>query len=480
MSVGCFLFTFGLLALSAHADEDGESIFGPAYSDFHLTLQSGHREEAVGPLYFSQESDGETQFGLPPFYSQTLTPSIGWSEWNFFYPIIDYRRFGSEYRLQIAELISFSGGKTQEPRKAKGFTIFPIYFQMRSQDTNLNYTALVPFYGELKNRLFRDDVKFIMFPLYSETRKKDVVTDNYLYPIFDLRHGDHLTGWQFWPLFGEEHKTPTTLTNNIGDVSISGGYDNYFVLFPFYLTSRTGLGTTNPASHLTMMPFYNRLRSPLRDESAYGWPLGVNFINDRAQGYVERDVFWPFFVKARGTKTVTRYFPIYSRAHNQDLESDFYAWPIYKFNRLESDPLDRQRMRILFFLYSDIVEKNTKSGEYKRRTDFWPFYTYHRDMDGNERLQVLAPLEPFFPNNRSVPREYSPIWSFWRSERNARTHATSQSLLWNLYRRETTPERKKYSLLFGLIKYQSHTQGSKSRGAHGGFDKKSAQERPKS
>src|SRR6201999_1956702 len=129
-----------------------------------LTLQSGHREEAAGPFYFSQESDGETQFGLPPFYNQTLPPKIGWSEWNFFYPVIDYRRFGSEYRLQIAELLSFSGGKTQEPQKAKGFTIFPIYFQMRSQDTNLNYTAFVPFYGELKNRLFRDDVKFVLFP----------------------------------------------------------------------------------------------------------------------------------------------------------------------------------------------------------------------------------------------------------------------------------------------------------------------------
>ena len=33
----------------------------------------------------------------------------------------------------------------------------------------------------------------------------------------------------------------------------------------------------------------------------------------------------------------------------------------------------------------------------KRRVDFWPFYTFHRDMDGNRRLQVLAPLEPFFP-----------------------------------------------------------------------------------
>ena len=44
--------------------------------------------------------------------------------------------------------------------------------------------------------LFRDEIFFVMFPIYSQTRKKDVVTDNYLYPFFHLRHGDGLHGWQ--------------------------------------------------------------------------------------------------------------------------------------------------------------------------------------------------------------------------------------------------------------------------------------------
>jgi hypothetical protein len=43
----------------------------------------------------------------------------------------------------------------------------------------------------------------------------------------------------------------------------------------------------------------------------------------------------------------------------------------------------------------------------------------------------------------------------WRSEDNPRTGAASQSLLWNLYRRNTAPASKKCSLLFGLFQYQS-------------------------
>jgi hypothetical protein len=475
-----FFFLWTIIPSSALADSDGEHIYGPAFSKFRLTLESGYREEAASPLYYWQNTDGATQMGLPPFFCQTITPDVEWSEWEVFYPVIDYRRFGSEYRLQIVEFLSFSGGNTERERGVERLTLFPIYFQQRSTNTNLNYTAVVPFYGELKNRLFRDDIKFVLFPLYSETRKRDVVTDNYLYPIFDLRHGDHLTGWQVWPLTGVEHKTPTSHTNNMGEVEIDGGYDQFFALWPFYLTGRSGIGTTNPATTLTILPFFNRLRSPSRDTTSYGWPIGCTSIDDREQQYIEHDVLWPFIVRARGSKQVTRDFPFYSRAHNRSLESDFYAWPIYKFNRLESPPLDRTRTRILFFLYSDIVEKNTQSGEFKRRVDFWPFYTFHRDMDGNQRLQVLALLEPLFPNNRSVTREYSHLWSFWRAEHNVRTGDASQSLLWNLYRRETTAREKKFSLLFGLYQYQSTTLGASWRVAFCIFGRRPAQPPPKS
>ena len=64
------------------------------------------------------------------------------------------------------------------------FTLFPFYFQQRAPDPELNYTALLPVYGTIKNRLFRDEIKFIMLPLYVHTRKKDVVTDNFFYPFF--------------------------------------------------------------------------------------------------------------------------------------------------------------------------------------------------------------------------------------------------------------------------------------------------------
>jgi hypothetical protein len=463
-----------VLALPALAQEYEDVEAGPLYAEFPLTLSSGYRREAAGPLFYSQQFESQQQWAFPPLCCYTRTLDVDWTEMEILYPLLTYRRFGGEYRLQIVEFISFSGGRATLENGVRRFTIFPLYFQQRGPETNLNYTALVPFYGNLKNRLFRDETKFILFPLYSETRKRDVVTDNYLYPIFDVRRGDHLAGWQFWPLVGLEHKTPTLQTNNLNVVETVGGFDKFFALWPIYFKSRAGLGTTNEETGLTVTPFYNRVRSALRDETSYGWPVGYNAIVDREKKYVEHDFFWPFFVWTRGEKKVTRAFPFYSRASNRDRESDFYLWPVYKFNKLESPPLERRRTRILFFLYSDTTETNSASGDQFHRTDFWPFYTSHRDLNGNKRWQVLAVLEPFFPNNRSVTREYSQLWSVWRGEKNPQSGAASQSLLWNLYRREEMPRSRNFSLFFGLFQYQSGVEGRCWRVCHVTVKKKPA------
>src|SRR5271170_6461951 len=220
------LCLIGLLAaISAQAAEDDEFLAGPAYAKFRLTLSSGWREEAVGPFFFDQDASGQTQWGIPPLFCRTLTPQVEWSEWEFLYPIMNYRRFGKEYRLQLAQVLSFSGGQTPEKDSVRHTTVFPFYFSQRSTETNRNYTALFPLCGHLEDRMFRNDIKFVLFPLYSETRKKDVVTDNYIYPIFDMRHGDGLTGWAVWPFGGRDQKTPTFSTNSMGRVETVGGYD---------------------------------------------------------------------------------------------------------------------------------------------------------------------------------------------------------------------------------------------------------------
>lgn len=120
--------------------------------------------------------------------------------------------------------------------------------------------------------------------------------------------------------------------------------------------------------------------------------------------------------------------------------------------------LDQHTTRIAFVLHVNVVEKNTATGKEKRRVDMWPFFTWHREFNGNEWLQIFAPVEAFVPNNRGIERNWSPLWSVWRAEKNLHDGAASESFLWNLYRHETAPDHKKVSLLLGLFQYQSNEE----------------------
>ena len=474
-----------LSAASIHGAAAAETSVGPLFEEFTLSLKNGGRTEAVGPFFYGEQSGAKNSWAIPPLLSFTHDADTDASEFDFAYPLITYDRFGPEYRFQIIQLFSFSGGGTQAGATKDRFTLFPFYFQQRSAESNQNYTALFPLYGTLKNRLFRDEISFALWPLYVKTvrrpgaapvaadkflslanrwarsRRGDVTTYNFVAPIFHLRYGDGMNGWQVWPLAGHEFKAVTTRTNVWGDAESIPGYEKSFVLWPIWLRDTRDLGTTNTSHFAALLPFYTSLRSPARDSTTYLWPCGLTLTEDRAKKYHEADFLWPVFVYARGEgKTATRVWPLFGQAHNDTLESNFYLWPLYKYSRLHSDPLDRERTRVLLFLYSDTRELNTATQKAARRVDLWPLFSQTADFDGNSRLQVLAVLEPIL-KGKSIERNFSPLWSLWRAERNAHTGAASQSLLWNLYRHQVAADGSaKTSCLLGLFQHRSTTNGT--------------------
>ena len=434
------------------------------FDEFDLTLAPGHRTEALGPFFYSEQKETQRIWAVPPLLSYTRDPDTESKEFDFLYPVMTYDRYGEQYRWQFFQVLSFAGGPTQQESARDRFTLFPLYFQQRSSDPSENYTALFPFYGHLKHRLFRDEIFFAMFPLYGETRKKDVVTDNYLWPIFHLRHGDGLHGWQFWPLVGNEHKDVTTQTNGFGDVKTIGGHDSFFALWPLFFNDQSGIGTTNAQWEQASIPAYSLLRSPLRDSTTVIWPF-FNYVDDREKKYREWDAPWPLIVFARGEgKTTTRVWPFYSQAHNATLESDFYLWPIYKYNRVHSAPLDSRRTRICFFLYSDLTEKNTETEAARRRVDFWPFFTHRRDFNGNSRLQVAGPARAVLVHAARASSAITRRSGRFGAPRRIRGPAPpANRCCGTCIGAKPTPDTKKCSLLFGLFQYQSSPEGKRMR-----------------
>lgn len=485
---GLLLVTLALDPLNGRA-EGGGVASGPLWENFPLTLSMGDRTEALGPFFYDQTNEDARTWAVPPLMSSLSAAATDSAEFDFFYPVLTYDRYGKEHRFQILQLLSFSGGANQADQGAHRVTLFPFYFHQRSPNTNENYTALFPIYGKLRNRLFRAEMDFALWPLYVKTKRKpgagtvgaeeflslgnrwaqsrrgDITTYNFLAPIFHLRYGDGLRGWQVWPLAGHELKSVTLRTNAWGDAETVPGHEKSFALWPIWSSAARNTGTSNESHFNTLLPFYSSFRSPQRDSTTYLWPCGLTLTDDRARRYEEVNVLWPVFTYARGEgKTTTRVWPLFGFSHNEVMERNFCLWPVYRHSRIHSAPLDRERTQILFFLYSDKQEENTDTGTTSRRVDCWPLFTRKRDQHGNTSLQVCSILEPILPASKSVERNYSALWSIWRSEKNVQSGATSQSLLWNLYsNRKSAAGVRKTSLLFGLFQRTASTNGSALR-----------------
>ena len=464
------------------------ALAGPAWQEFRLTLQPGERTEIAGPFW-----NYETVWDLPktnqPPAADLLSPPIGlvplpekvvtfgfaplfsWERYHdvdatslhILYPAITYARYGTEYRFHIGQLLSWAGGQEPDGANTKRTTLFPVYFRQRSTDPALNYTALFPIYGHLQGRLFRDEMHFVLWPLYIQTRKRDMITDNYLVPFVHVRHGPGLTGWQVWPLAGAEHQTPHTVTNRFGP-QIAGGRDNHFLLWPVYFHNNLNTGTTNELHQRVVLPFYAGETSPARDARTYLWPLGVKRTDDRANRYRETAVAWPVAIFGRGeTKRTDRVFPLYGRTRTPQKDASFLLWPVFRQEKHFSPVMDSRRTSFGMWLYTDSEVHDKTRNRIEWRHDCWPLFVHRHDLQGNERLQILAPLEPILVFKEGVRRSWAPFWSLWRAEKNAETGARSQSLLWNLYRRESAPGVKKCSLLFGLVQYHSTAAGARWR-----------------
>lgn len=475
----------GLAAVAADPLQPASLDVGPLACQFRLTLEPGIRTEILGPVGSWQEAwdsppgiqAGPTSNAAPspvaeavlslavaPLFGLRSQPSVEALSWDLLYPIMTYDRYGGESRWQLAQLVNYTTQVHSDGARSQAYTVFPLFFHRQSTDPERDYLAVWPFYGYMQKRLFRDETRFLLWPLYAQTRKKDVLTDNYMVPLVHVRRGDGLRGWQVWPLLGHEHKAITTRTNLFGEPVAVPGHDSLFALWPIYLRRDSEIGSTNPVRQRMVLPFYVGDHSPALDRDMYLWPLGLSLLDHHAEGYHQVGAPWPFIVFARGqNREVNRVFPLFSHSQLPGMDSRMWAWPIYRHQRLDMGPLQRERTRILFYLYTGATDHDTNTSQVARRTDLWPLFIARRDFAGRERFQCFALLEPILSRNTSLEQIYSPIWSIWRAEKNRRTGTSSQSLLWNLYRCDRTPTTKKCSLLFGLVRYERGPDGSRWR-----------------
>jgi hypothetical protein len=373
------------------------SILGPILS-FDRTSED--KSIAFRPLFHSAADIRGTRnfsYYLYPLASSETTPDVS--------------RFEA---LQILQKNTFR--KAEPDEKESQFMLFPFIISGESKKYG-SYLALFPLYGDIYERFWRDEYHFALFPVYGRTVNKGTTNYNILWPFLSFTRGDREAGFRIWPLYGQAAK--------------EGNYSSRFILWPLYSQEEHGIDTSNPSSRLSIFPLYASFDSPYITSRTWLWPFfGYSFDNRNQQE--ERDYLWPFWLTVSGSeRTVISFLPFYSRERTNDSTKNWYLWPLYRNDTMHSPSYRQERDKVLFFIFTDRIERWAQDGKERRRTALWPLFLYRSSPEGEKNLTMPALIESIL-DKEGIENLWAPLWRVYSHQWNDRGDS-SLSLFWNLY-----------------------------------------------
>ena len=433
---------FALLALtppvSAGDQEKGTVFTLWPLVDYRTSPAEGFSNLSIlGPLIKFQTKGADRDSAVRPFFYRKEQVKEGISSTYFLYPAAFHQSTPDSDSYEVVRLFQSSHFRKNETDKHdETTTLLPFYVAGVSEKRG-SYRAVIPFYGDIYDRFWRDEYHFLMFPLYGSTVNRGTTTRHYLYPIFSSMSGEKESGFEVFPLYGQSQK--------------EGVYRKRFVLWPFYLTEKSGLNTDNPTEKTVLFPLYGATDSPKKSSRSYLWPF-FGYTDDRGRKLHEVDYFWPFITTTRGeTRNTNTFLPIYSRETRPEGEKVWYLWPFFRHEEIRSDIFNEDLDRVLFFLYRDTRESWPKDGAQRRRTALWPLFLYNKSPHGVSSISLPAPVESVF-DKEGIEENWAPLWRVYQRRWDEDGNSAS-SLLWNLFWEERRGPELAYEL-FPLISYQ--------------------------
>ncbi|MCJ7833049.1 MAG: hypothetical protein MUQ20_01520, partial [Deltaproteobacteria bacterium] len=208
VALGFQLSAFSLLLLMlasgcAHLSADlGPENVAPF---FHIQTdpeKQSRRLDGAGPFYSQAESPEEREWTLRPFFSFRQNIKEQTEELEYLYPLGLYRKTpeGTLYRF-IPFYSSFKPAQEKvEEEKKEHWDLFPFFWGKDKEGES--YGGVFPFGGLFRDRFARDEIQFVLWPLYTRIREGETQTYNILWPIFSLTSGGVRSGFRIWPLYG--------------------------------------------------------------------------------------------------------------------------------------------------------------------------------------------------------------------------------------------------------------------------------------
>lgn len=421
-----------LLIGVASARGDEENVW-PLYVRQRDVAGGTESLQALGPLIFSRSGQAE-QTGLRPLVMGINSP--GTEEGNLLYPFFTWRQqTDGSSAFSFFQLVNSARNPAEASAPAEErFDAWPFYFSRDTGDPTTSYRAFFPFGGTIKNRFGRDRIDFTLFPFYSRTQKSAKVVTHTPWPFIRTIQGEGHAGFEFWPFYGHSRH--------------EGDYDRQFWLWPLGYKSVANLSEPVPDVKIGALPFYSRDTGPGYIRENYIWPFfGYSHVS-APYHYDEQRYFWPFFVQGKGdSRRVNRWAPFYTHSVIKGTEKTWLLWPLYRNQTWQADGVAQEKNTLLFFVYWSLEQHSlaNPSAPAARKTHLWPLYSEWDNGAGRRQVQVLSPIEVFFPRNEVMRQLWSPLFAVYRYDHQP-DNSVRHSLLWDAVTWRRTPTDREFHL----------------------------------
>lgn len=412
--ITCIFMTAVLLtSLPASANEKYD-IPPLYYSDIDKNYD--YQKELLGPFITVNKDQQRSEYGLRPLFYRLDDEKNDHSELDVVYPLFTYWQKDNMKSVQfLLYLMKYDSEKLDNGFTEREFTFFPFIFYKDALEDDKDHFGVFPVYGNLKNSFSKDEIKFLLFPLFMKTKDEGNETTSILWPFFSTYSGDH-EGFRIWPIYGKRTKEKNDLNEE-------------FIMWPFYVRNEKQFYGERIYTK-SFFPFYSEAELLGIRHRSYFWPL-INRTESEQEGFERWDVPWPLVNITRGKKYQTRIFPFYSRSESEEKDEDgFILWPIYRYSTIHLEDYTREKKNLFLFLYKqEIYKPKTDEGKNGKRIDLWPLFTYS-SIGNSSHFHILTIFEPFIRSNDRLYRNYAPFWRLfeWKKE----GELSKASLLWDI------------------------------------------------
>lgn len=406
------------------------------------------RIDALGPLISYKKEAETTGYGFRPIFYNYKDARKDRTAFDFIYPLSTYRTFEGDTKFQaLIYLFYYKSDLKENGYREREYTLFPLIFARHAEEADRSFFAVFPVYGNMKSKYGKDRIQFFLFPLFLQTENYGTTNTNFIWPFIGYYSGNGAKGGRLWPIYGQK---------TIGD-----SVKDEFALWPIYMKRyREFYGAE--INSLAILPFYYGLDMPGRKQRTYGWPF-FTYIDNTNRNFKRYDMPWPLVTITRGDVHTNRVFPLFSVKKEEDFETGYALWPLYSWRNHELDDYEIKKKAIAYFLYKDVQNiPKVEGGRDSRAINLWPLFTYRRTPDGRAYFNFISPLETFLQDNAPRERNWRPLWTIFRWDKDEEGNHVS-SFLWNTFRTESTKKGVKVDLrpIIPVMSYENTDEKDK-------------------